>query len=98
MWIYDEARCVVECGGSISVEIGPVVIEHRASIDAQVQIEVKRIELAVLGAFLGRHAEVEGLMIPATDAGRMVDLSEEYTTVRAVIERTGLVVAGPGPG
>jgi hypothetical protein len=31
-------------------------------------------------------------MIPATDASRKVELSEEYTTVRNVIEQTGLVI------
>lgn len=99
MWIYDEGRCVVECsgGGGVEVEVGPPVFKSVA-LDSEVRIEVSGAGLAEVGAFLALHSDVEGLMIPATDATRKVDLSEDYTTVRAVIERTGLVMAEQGAG
>ena len=92
IWIYDEARCIVECSnGGGGVEIGNAVLKP-AALDSQVRLEAKGAGLAEVGAFLARHCDVEGLMIPASDATRKVDLSEDYTTVRAVIERTGLVI------
>jgi hypothetical protein len=98
LFIHDEGRCIVECsgGGGTEVEIGGATIEP-ASLDSQVQIDVRGVDLAKLGKFLGRQSDVRGLMIPALEAGRKVDLREEYTTLRDVIERTGLVISEPRP-
>ena len=62
------------------------------NLDLLPAVDAHRL-LAKLGEFLGRYSDVEGLMIPATDASRKVELSEEYTTVRNVIEQTGLVTS-----
>ena len=63
-----------------------------ASLDAQIKIEVRAAKLADLGEALCRNAE---LMIPAARASETINLLENYTTLREVIERVGLVIAGP---
>jgi hypothetical protein len=54
-----------------------------------------RYVLRPFGEFLDRHCEVE-LLIPASDASRKIEFSEEYITSRALIDRTGLVMADQG--
>jgi hypothetical protein len=76
------------------VEVGPAVLK-RVPLDGQVQIDVAGATLAEFGEFLDRHCEVE-LLIPASDASRKIEVSEEYITVRALIDRTGLVMADQG--
>jgi hypothetical protein len=93
MWVYDEAACYADCSGP-TVEVGPAVLK-RAPLDGQVQIDVAGATLAEFGEFLDRHCEVE-LLIPASDASRKIEFSEEYITVRALIDRTGLVMAEQG--
>jgi hypothetical protein len=60
-------------------------------LDTKVQLESHNTELAVLAKFLADHCE-EDVFIPARSATEIVELTEEDTTLRAVIERVGLVV------
>jgi hypothetical protein len=50
----------------------------------------------VLGKLLADHCE-EDVFIPARSATEIVELNEKDTTLRAVIERVGLVVGRATP-
>ena len=92
MWVYDEAKCYTDCSApTVTVEVGPVIL-RRAPLDGQVKINVAGATLAKLGEFLDRHCEVE-ILIPARNASQKIDFSDEYMTVRSLIDRVGLVIS-----
>jgi hypothetical protein len=94
MWDYDEEACTCECPAR-SPHVGELTVLK--ALDAQVQITANGLTLAQLGEFLDRYCDAS-LMIPASDASKKIDLDVDYTTPRAVIDQTGLVIAGTGTG
>jgi hypothetical protein len=65
-------------------------------LDTAVNVDTRNIQLAQLGEFIARHFEGD-LLIPAKSASKVVELTQKDTTLGALFESVGLVVAPDRP-
>jgi hypothetical protein len=92
IYIHDTGECWVLCSkDDVTLpEDSPATV----GLDDDIDIDMRGVELAQLGEFLARRVEVD-LLVPAARVTDWVEVKAKQTTLRAVIDEVGLVVAGP---
>jgi hypothetical protein len=65
-------------------------------LDSAVNVDTRNIPLAQLGEFIARYFEGD-LLIPAKSASKVVELTQKDTTLGALLDSVGLVVAPDRP-
>lgn len=86
LWDYERARCVVDCPDVMTFHVDRFLAQ-----DARIAINVRNVELARLGEFLG-SLSTDDVLIPATAARDAVDMSMYDTTLGEALREAGLVV------
>jgi hypothetical protein len=87
-----ESWCVAICDPDPEPSAEPPPLR----LDSAVNVDTRNIQLAQLGEFIARYFEGD-LLIPARAASEVVEVTQKDTTLGALLDSVGLVVAPDRP-